>query len=327
MKKIQSRHGLSTLVTHTGEGDNPLHSHITPIFQTSTFSFPDVAAGAGAFKGTEDGYIYTRLRHPNLDQLALKIAALEGLDLIRKDPDRDPEDMVRGLIFSSGMSAITSAILARAKSGDTIIAQQALYGATYVFLQDIAPRYGIKTVFLKDASVQNWKDAFKAHPGAVIAYAESPANPTMALTDLRAVAEIAHDKGAWLMVDNTFASPYCQRPLTLGADVVIHSTTKYLCGHGLIVGGAVVSRHVGYIKTELNAILKNLGGNASPFDAWLPASVLRPLSCACSAIAPTPCRWRASSKRTPPWSASSTPGWKATPITSWQSAKCTISAA
>lgn len=269
MKKSQSRYGLGTLVTHTREGGNPHHAHITPIFQTSTFSFPDVAAGAGAFKGTEEGYIYTRMRNPNTDQLAAKIAALEGLDLIHAEPEREPRDIVRGLIFSSGMAAISSAILARAKAGDTVIAQQALYGATYVFLSEIAPRFGIKTVFLKDPAIKNWQQAFKDNPNAVLAYAESPANPTMALTDLKAVADLAHENGAWLMVDNTFASPYCQRPLTLGADVVIHSTTKYLCGHGLIIGGAVVSRNVPYIKNDLNAILKNLGGNASPFDAWL----------------------------------------------------------
>lgn len=269
MKKFQARYGLSTLVTHTDEGSNPYHAHITPIFQTSTFSFPDVAAGAGAFKGTEEGYIYTRMRNPNTDQLAAKIAALEGLDLFRQKPDSDPGEITRGLMFSSGMAAISSAILARAKAGDTVIAQQALYGATYVFLREIAPRFGIKTVFLKDAGIENWQQAFKENPKAALAYAESPANPTMALTDLETLASLAHEKDAWLMVDNTFASPYCQRPLTLGADVVIHSTTKYLCGHGLIIGGAVVSRHVSYIKSDLNAILKNLGGNASPFDAWL----------------------------------------------------------
>jgi len=124
-------------------------------------------------------------------------------------------------------------------------------------------------VWLSDPTRQAWEQAFAAHPDAVLAYAESPANPTMAIVDLAAVAEICHQHNAWLMVDNTFATPYCQRPLTLGVDVVVHSTTKYLSGHGLVVGGTVISRHVNWVRGELYSFLKILGGSASPFDAWL----------------------------------------------------------
>ncbi len=124
-------------------------------------------------------------------------------------------------------------------------------------------------VFLHDPSPENWEAAFHAHPQAHLAYVESPSNPALTLVDLAAVAGIAHAHGAWLMADNTFASPYCQRPLSLGADVVIHSTTKYLSGHGLLIGGCVVSRHLDYLHGPLHKLMKIYGGSAAPFDAWL----------------------------------------------------------
>lgn len=269
MTSIDPKHGVSTLVTHTAEMRNPLNAHVTPIYQTSAFNFPDVETGAARFKGEAPGYIYTRLNNPNLEQLALKISVLEGLDLLRADPGRPVEEVVGGLVFASGMAAVTAGILARVKGGQTIIAQENIYSNTYTFLNDIASQYGIQVVWLKDPAPQQWEAAFRAHPQAVLAYAETPANPNLSVVDLAAVAEIAHRAGAWLMVDNTFASPFCQRPLTLGADIVVHSTTKYLSGHGQIIGGAVVSRQIEYVKGPLYQMFKILGGCPSPFDAWL----------------------------------------------------------
>lgn len=269
MGKINPKHGLSTLVNHVGEGHHPFHAHISPIYQTSTFSFPDVATGAAIFKGEDPGYTYTRIKNPNQVQLAEKIAALEGLDLLRQQPDKNPEEIVCGQVFATGMAGITSAILARVSAGQTMIAQEAVYGATFTFLHDIAPRMGINVVWLNQTGIEHWAAAFEAHPDAVLAYAETPANPTMAIVDLRALAEIAHQHGAWVFVDNTFSSPYCQRPLSLGCDVVLHSTTKYLSGHGTIVGGAVASRHPAWVKGDLTKSLRTLGGSAAPFDTWL----------------------------------------------------------
>jgi len=261
--------GIGTLVNHIAEGEDPSHAHITPIYQTSAFRFPDVSTGAAIFRDEQPGYVYTRLGHPNYAQVARKVAALEGLDIVRGHPGEDPNEVVAGMVFGSGMAAITSAILAQAHSGDVIIAQEALYSATHTFLNDLAPRYGIRTVLLPDPSPEDWEIAFASHPGACLAYVETPANPTMGIVDLQAVAKTAHQHGAFLMVDNTFATPYCQRPLSHGADVVVHSTTKYLSGHGLLVGGVVVSPHLAYIHKDLYTILKVLGGCAGPFDAWL----------------------------------------------------------
>lgn len=269
MYSIDPRHGIGTLVTHAAEMRNPLDAHVTPIYQSATFTFPDVRTGAGRFKGDEPGYIYTRLNNPNFDQLAYKIAVLEGLDLMRQQPDTPVEEVAGARVFASGMAAVTAAILARVKGGQTIIAQENIYSATFNFLNEMLPQYGVKVVWLKDATLDHWEEAFRRHPDAVLAYAETPANPTLSIVDLAGVAQIAHQVGAWLMVDNTFATPYCQRPLSLGADVVLHSTTKYLSGHGQMIGGAAASRHIEYVKGPLTQMFKLLGGCPSPFDAWL----------------------------------------------------------
>lgn len=269
MKDIRPHQGLSTLLTHVAEGQDPLHSHVTPIYQTSTFGFEDVEGGVAVFENKKPGFAYTRISNPNQIQTAKKIAVLEGLDLLRAQPDRNSDEIVAGLMFSSGMAAITSAILARVHAGQTVIAQEALYSGTFGFLKEIAPNYGIKVIWVNDPTPASWETAFKENPEAVMAYAESPSNPTMSIVDLAAVAEIAHRYGSWLMVDNTFASPYCQRPLTLGADVVVHSTTKYLGGHGVVIGGAAVSRHPSFVQNELQLRMETFGGSASPFDAWL----------------------------------------------------------
>jgi methionine-gamma-lyase len=269
MYQFKPEHGIGTLVTHYTEGSNPLNTHIAPIYQTSTFIFPDLETGAALYRGDLQGYTYTRTTNPNVDQFSKKVALLEAIDLLRDQPGAQAEQVVQGQAFASGMAAISSAILARVKAGETIIAQESIYSNTFNFLQEIAPRYGIQVVWVKDTSRAGWEAAFRAHPEAVLVYAESPANPTMLIVDLAMVAGLAHARGAWLMVDNTFATPYCQRPLSLGADVVVHSTTKYLSGHGVIIGGMVVSTHLGYMRQDLLQMLKTLGAAASPFDTWL----------------------------------------------------------
>jgi methionine-gamma-lyase len=269
MYQFSPHHSISTLVTHVGEDENPHHSHVSPIYQTSTFNFPDVATGAGIVARTEPGFYYTRLGNPNLEQLAHKIAYLEGLDLMRQQPGVDPNSLVAGQAFSSGMAAITAVLLSLLKSGDTVIAQEAVYSATFTFLKDIATSLGIQVVWVRDVSLEGWEAAFASNPSAKLAYAETPANPTMAVVDLKAVSELAHRHGAWLAVDNTFATPFCQRPLSLGADIVMHSTTKYLSGHGALTGGVVVSSQLEYIHKDLYTLVKTLGGIPSPFDTWL----------------------------------------------------------
>ncbi len=264
-----SRLGMGTLAVHLDEGQDPLHAHVAPIYQTSTFSFPDVATGAALFAGQGEGYIYTRLNNPNAKHLARKIAALEAYDLLRQHPDQPLDALVAGRVLATGMAAVSTSILARAQAGDTILAQEVVYGGTFEFLHQIAPRLGLNVVWVQGDDLQAWEKAFAAHPEACLAYLETPANPSMAITDIAAVTEMAHAHNAWVYVDNTFATPYCQRPLTLGADLVLHSTTKYITGHGVVVGGAVVSPHVEFMHTAFKGTLKSMGTSPSPFDAWL----------------------------------------------------------
>jgi methionine-gamma-lyase len=275
MSKFNLNHGISTLVNHFAEDGHPENAHTMPIFQTSTFEFPDVESGAARFRGEQPGYIYTRLGNPNAAQAAAKIAVLEALDFVRAHPEDAVEDQVAGRLFASGMAAVTTALLAAVKSGETILAQSAIYSATHNFLKEVAPQNGIQVVWLKDCSPSGWEEAFEQHPQARLAYIETPSNPRLELVDLAAIAEIAHRHGAWLMADNTFATPYCQRPLTLGADVVIHSTTKYLSGHGLLIGGCVVSQHLDYMHGPLQRFHILYGGSPSPFDSWLTAVGLK----------------------------------------------------
>ena len=268
MQQINPFHGLSTLAIHATEEDNPFNTNVTPIYQSSIYRIPDVDTGAAIFQGETPGYVYSRLSNPTLDQVGRKLAVLEGVDLMRRDPQRPLDEVLRGRIFASGIAAITSVILARVGCGETVISQQPLYSRTHGFLSE-AERHGIHVKWIQDPTVENWEKAFIACPDASLAYVESPVNPGLGVVDIGAVVEIAHHHGAWVMVDNTFATPYCQRPLSLGADLVVHSTTKYLNGHGLIIGGAVVSVQLDFMDDALYNVHQTFGATASPFDTWL----------------------------------------------------------
>lgn len=228
-------------------------SHIQPLYQTSTFVFDNADQGAARFAGEESGYIYSRLGNPTVRSLEEKIALLE-----------EGEDAT---IYGSGMAAVSASILAFVEQGDHIVAQQCLYGCTHSFLKEMVKKWGIEVTFISDASnPENFKKAMK--PNTKIVYIESPANPVMQLTDIKACAEIAHENNARLIIDNTYMTPYLQRPITLGADIVLHSATKYLNGHGDVVAGILVGG-----KEDMDTIRmttqKDLGGITSPFDAWL----------------------------------------------------------
>ena len=269
MGKKMKKYGLSTLVNHFAEGGYPHRAHVMPIYQTSLFSFPDHATGVAIYDGSMEGYTYTRAGNPNVDHFARKVARLEALDLLDEQEGDQLDEIAAGEAFASGMSAISSAILARVKAGETIVAQESLYSNAYNFLSKIAPRMGIEVVWVKDTTADGWEAALQANPKASLVYAETPANPMMLVVNLAEVAELAHRYGCWLVVDNTFATPYCQRPLSLGADIVVHSSTKYLSGHGVIIGGLVISNQIDYMKKDIPLIMKTLGGAPSPFDAWL----------------------------------------------------------
>lgn len=253
---------ISTLAVHAGRPAvrDPHGAHVAPLYQTSTFVFEDAEAGRRAFAGEAGGagHLYTRLGNPTSDSLERALAALEGAGV---------EGEPAALVFASGMAAITTAVLAYARGGH-VVAQEALYGCTSEFLAEQAPELGIEVTFVDASRTEAVEAALRARPDTRLVLLESPANPTLALADVRAVSALAHEIGAVVMVDNTFATPYHQRPLALGADLVAHSTTKYIGGHGTSIGGALVARDASLLGPAA-VLRKNLGGVPGPFDSWL----------------------------------------------------------
>ena len=245
--------GFNTKAIHAGQKPCPVTgAHVTPIYQTSTFVFKDVDQGARRFAGEEEGYIYTRLGNPTLTELEAKIAALEGGEA--------------AIGAASGMAAISTALVTLLKKGDHIVAGDALYGCTHSFISEILPQYGIEVTMVDTSDLENIENAMK--PNTKVIYVETPANPTMKLVDLKGASDIAHKHGALIIVDNTFMSPYLQRPIEHGVDIVVHSATKYIGGHGDVLAGLIIGPKE-LIDTMRIPYLKDFGGILSPFDAWL----------------------------------------------------------
>lgn len=245
--------GFSTKAIHIGHDKNPYGTLATPIYQTSTFVFDNADQGGRRFQLEEDGYIYTRLGNPTLTVLEEKLAALEN---------------AAGCIATaSGISAVSTPIWALLSSGDHIVADNNLYGCTFAYFMHGLTRFGIEITLVDASDPENVRNAIQ--PNTKLVYCESPSNPSLKLVDIKAIADIAKEANAYLMVDNTFATPYLQRPLDLGADIVIHSGTKYLNGHGDVICGFICAK-----EELLNSIryvgLKDMTGAVmSPFDAFL----------------------------------------------------------
>jgi methionine-gamma-lyase len=260
--------GFSTRCVHAGEHvGQPQHvSHAGAIYQTSTFVFESAAQGAEIFAGERPGYIYTRLGNPTVLALEAKLNALEGKEVKLLHPDV----RVSSLAFSSGMAAVSSTLLALCHAGDTVIMGDVLYGATEHLAQNVLARLGVTTVEVDTSDLAAVERALQAHPGAKAFLFETPTNPMLGISDIAAIAERCHAQSPAMkvIVDNTFATPYLQRPLELGADVVLHSTTKYLCGHGVVVGG-IMTTTSDEVKQQAYMIIKDIGGSPSPFDTWL----------------------------------------------------------
>jgi len=233
-----------------------------PIFQTSTFVMHDAAHGADLFSHQAKGYVYTRLGNPNHVVVESKVADLEYGEA--------------GLATASGMGAISAALLTALSSGDHVVAGRVLYGCTFSLLRHALSRFGIKTTFVDTTNLDAVRAAIR--PETRVVFVETPTNPNLEITDLAAVAEIAHRHGAQLFVDNTFCTPYLQRPLDLGADVVLHSATKYLNGHGDVIAGFVVGRQA-FIDQVRESGLKDITGAVlGPFEAFLTLRGMKTLS-------------------------------------------------
>ncbi len=260
--------GFATRALHAGEhvGQPQHNSHTGAIYQTSTFVFDSADQGANIFAGKEPGYMYTRLGNPTVRLLEAKISALEGAEYKKKNPNAT----ISTIAFGTGMAAISHTFLALASKGDTIIIGDVVYGATEHLASNVLSRYGINTVEVNTTDLDAVEKVLKENPNAKFIHLETPTNPLLAVTDIEAVAKMAKsvNPDMKVLVDNTFATPYLQRPFELGADVILHSTTKYICGHGTVVGGLMVTNDDD-VKAKVFVVAKDVGGTPSPFDAWL----------------------------------------------------------
>lgn len=249
------QHKPDTLCVHAGVGENEHRAVVPPIYQTSTFRFDSVEQGAALFAGGADrgeGYIYTRLGNPTIRGLERAIAALEG--------------GFDGLACASGMAAIHTTFAAFLKTGDHVVCSESVYGPVTSLLSGLFARLGVETTFVDSSDLAALKAAIR--PGTAIVHIETPGNPMLSVTDLAAAAELAHAVGARLTVDNTFLTPLLQQPLALGADIVMHSLTKFLNGHADVVGGVIVAGTEADWKL-LRPTLNLAGGTLAPHDAFL----------------------------------------------------------
>lgn len=249
----QKKQQFETEVIHHGYDSSIYQGSLAPpIFQTSTFSFQTAQQGENRFAGEEEGYIYSRLGNPTVKMLEERIAALENGEA--------------GLAFGSGMAAVSAVLIALTKSNDHILCSQGIYGCTFGLLQLLKDKYNVSHSFCTMQTESEIREAI--HPETTCIYVETPINPTMALIDLELIVSIAKEKNIKVVVDNTFCSPYLQKPLNLGCDIVIHSATKYIGGHGDVIAGLIVGSKEMISEISMTT-LKDIGGVMSPFDAWL----------------------------------------------------------
>lgn len=248
------KYGFDTRAVHGGShGNNPDNALNPPIFQTSTFVFDDLDHVDRVMSFKSDDYVYTRGNNPTLRLFENKMAELEEGN--------------GGVAFSSGMAAISSVIFSLMKPGENIIVHRTLYGSTYNVVNNILPKYHMESKTIDLRNIELLEKAIDDNTRVI--YFETPCNPNLDIIDIRRITDIAGKRGIKVVVDNTFASPYFQRPLSLGADVVVHSATKYICGHGDVVGGVAVSKDSEYIQYLKFEYMCEFGGVMSPFNAWL----------------------------------------------------------
>ncbi|NMP17286.1 methionine gamma-lyase [Thalassotalea sp. Y01] len=250
---MKKQMNMATRAIHAGKQHSDQYGSLaTPLYQTSTFVFDSAAQGAERFAGESKGYIYTRLGNPTTRELELKVAALEDMD--------------DAAATATGMAAVSAALLANVSAGDHLIASKALYGCSYAFISHQLTRFGVEVSLVDMSCAENIKQAIQDNTKAI--FLETPINPNMAVIDLQMIADIAKQHNLVSIVDNTFLTPMLQQPKQFGIDVVIHSATKYLNGHGDVVAGIVCGSNemIEHIKLT---ILKDFGGTISPHDAWL----------------------------------------------------------
>lgn len=244
--------GFETLAVRAGTQRSQFNEHSEAMYLTSSFVFDDAAEAARRFSGEEEGMVYSRYTNPTVQMLETRLAALEGAESC--------------VSTASGMSAILAAVMSLMKTGEHIVASRSVFGATIQLFNNVLQRFGVDTTFVEPTQLDHWTSAIR--PNTRLLFVETPSNPLTEVVDIRALSDVAHEAGALLAVDNCFCTPALQRPIEHGADVVIHSATKYLDGQGRVLGGAVLGRR-DVIRAPLTSFLRSAGPVLSPFNAWV----------------------------------------------------------
>lgn len=253
--------GFNSKLVHGGGYKDNLLSAVTPIYQTSTFSFKSADHGAQCFAGESDGFIYTRLGNPTIIDLEKTVAELEN--------------GYGGIATSSGMGAVNTVYLAFLEAGSHMVGHEALYGPSRGIMESLYPKFNIESTFVDTTDLEKLKNAIQANTKLI--FIETPANPTIGIADIAEISKIAHEKGIPVCVDNTFCSPYLQNPLDLGADIVLHSMTKFINGHADVVAGMIVTKTEEHYKL-LRGVMMNVGCNMDPHQAFLTRRGLKTLA-------------------------------------------------
>ncbi|MFO7723013.1 MAG: PLP-dependent aspartate aminotransferase family protein [Bacteroidales bacterium] len=252
--------GFNSKLIHAGGIKDPMGSAVTPIYQSSTFRFENVDHGAACFSGESDGYIYTRIGNPTIHDLEVTVAELEG--------------GYGGIATASGMGAVSTVYAALLSQGDHMVSHNAVYGPSRGVMDSVFSRFGIESTYVDATDINHVKEAIRENTRLI--YLETPANPTMGITDLTAVCALAKEHNILVCVDNTFCSPYLQRPIEFGVDIVLHSMTKFINGHADVVAGMLVAR-TKEVYDRLRGVMVNMGCNMDPHQAYLARRGLKTL--------------------------------------------------
>jgi len=265
MDKKSPLSGFGSVAVHAGHEQDPLYAHLVPIYASSTFVYDEAEQGMRRFSGKEEGYIYSRWGNPTFTEAEKKIAVLEAFGIEKNGFPLE----IKGQLHASGMAAITTLLLSTLKPGDKILTHFSLYGGTEELITNVLPPLGIHAIITDLRDLNKAEDAIKKDPAIRMIYIETPANPTIQCVDIEELAKLAKQHKLITACDNTFATPYLQQPFKYGVDFVVHSTTKFLNGHGTAIGGIMLGRDIEFMKTKVYVLAKTLGGNANPFDAFL----------------------------------------------------------
>jgi methionine-gamma-lyase len=252
--------GWGSMAVHGGHVQDPNYAHQVPIYASSTYVYDTAEQGMRRFSGEEEGYIYSRWGNPTMAEAERKIAALETFGL--------PMD-AKAILHASGMAAISTLMIATLKPGDKIITHFSLYGGTDELVTKILPAHGITAIIADLRDLTKANDILKSDPAIKMMYLETPANPTIQCVDLDELSKLARQHHLIVACDNTFATPYLQQPFRYHVDFIVHSTTKFLNGHGTAIGGVLLGKDIELMQTKITKVHRLLGGNSNPFDAFL----------------------------------------------------------